>query len=146
MSSPPVPVAVRAFGAVFAVPQTIIGLWAVLGPRSWYDDFPGIGPALAAAEPPYNQHLVTDAGAGFLATGLLLLGASLFAGAVEIRVAAVAFLLFSAPHMVYHAWHPSPSLDAFNDVLNVVLLGAEAAAGITLIVLTTNRKAAAWAS
>ncbi|GAA1535654.1 hypothetical protein [Nocardioides humi] len=138
--------AVRAFGVAVAAPQAAIGAWAVLTPRGWYDDFPGIGPALAAAEPPFNAHLVTDAGAGFLATGLLLLGACLLGGLVEIRVAAIGYLLFTVPHLVYHAAHPSPLPPALNDVLNVVLLGAEAAAGLTLVVLTTHRKAVAWAS
>lgn len=140
------PTPLRAFGVAVALPQAVIGIWAVLTPRGWFDDFPGIGPALAAAEPPYNPHLVTDAGAGFLATGVLLLGASLVGDAAAIRVAAIGYLLFNVPHLAYHAVNPSPLLPAFNDVLNVVLIGAEVAAGITLLVLTTHRKAMAWAS
>lgn len=136
----------RAFGIALAVPQLVTGLWAVLSPRGWYASFPGIGPALVAAEPPYNAHLVTDAGAGFLATGALLLGACLLGGDAEMRVAAAGYLLFSAPHLVYHAFRPSPLLPAANDVLNVVLLGAEVVGSIALVVLTTHRKAAAWAS
>ena len=137
---------VRVFGIALALPQAVIGIWAVLSPRGWYDSFPGIGPALVAAEPPYNAHLITDAGAGFLATGGLLLGASLLGGPVEIRVAAIGYLLFCAPHLVFHAAHPSPLLPGLNDVLNVVLLGAQVLGGATLIVLTTHRKATAWAS
>ena len=128
------------------MPQAVIGIWAVLSPRGWYDDFPGLGPALAAAEPPYNAHLITDAGAGFLATGGLLLGACLFGGRTEIRVAAVGYLLFCVPHLVWHALNPSALLTAGNDVLNVVLIGAQVLGGATLIVLTTNRKATEWAS
>ncbi len=52
--------------------QLVTGLWAVLAPLAWFDDFPGLGPSLIAADPPYNQHLATDAGAGFLATGVAL--------------------------------------------------------------------------
>jgi hypothetical protein len=137
---------IRVLGIALAVPQTVVGIWAVLSPRAWYDDFPGLGPALAAAEPPYNAHLITDAGAGFLATGGLLLGACLLGGPAEIRIAAIGYLLFSAPHLVYHAANPSPLLPAFNDVLNVVLIGAQTAGGVTLIVLTTHRKAREWAS
>jgi hypothetical protein len=136
----------RVFGIALAVPQAVIGVWAVLWPRGWYDEFPGLGPALAAAEPPFNAHLITDAGAGFLATGGLLLGACLLGGATEIRVAAIGYLLFCAPHLVYHELHPSPLLAASNDVLNVVLLGIQVAGGVTLVVLTTHRKALAWAS
>ncbi len=140
------PTPVRAFGLALAVPQTVIGLWAVLSPRGFYDTFPGIGPALVAAEPPYNAHLVTDAGAGFLATGGVLLGACLIGGLAEVRVGAAAYLLFAVPHLTWHAAHPSALLAAGNDVLNLVLLGAQAAGALTLVVLTTHRKAAAWAS
>lgn len=140
------PTPLRAFGAAVALPQAVIGVWALVTPRGWFDDFPGIGPALAAAEPPFNQHLVTDTAAGFLATGVLLLGASLLGDPAAIRVAAIGHLLFNVPHLAFHAANPSPLLPALNDVLNVVLIGAEVAAGVTLLVLTTHRKAMAWAS
>ncbi len=137
---------VRVFGLALAVPQAVIGVWAVLSPRGWYDTFPGIGPALAAAEPPFNAHLISDAGAGFLATGGILLGACLLGGDAELRLAAIGYALFSVPHLAYHALNPSPLLATFNDVLNVVLIATQALGSITLIVLTTDRKALAWAS
>ncbi len=89
---------------------------------------------------------MTDAAAGFLATGGLLLLACLHGGQVEIRAGAVAYLLFGVPHLIYHAAHPSPLLPAFNDALNVVLIGAQVLGGTVLILLTTHRKAIAWAS
>lgn len=138
--------ATRAFGIALAAPQLVIGVWAVLSPRGWYDTFPGVGPALVAAEPPYNAHLAGDAGAGFLATGGLLLGACLLGGDGAMRVAAAGYLLFCVPHLAYHALNPSPLLGAATDVLNVVLIGAQATGAVTLIVLTTHRKAKAWAS
>ncbi|KAA1415840.1 hypothetical protein F0U44_19560 [Nocardioides humilatus] len=138
MASPTSLVPLRVFAAAIALPQAVIGVWAVLSPRGWFDDFPGIGPALAAAEPPFNAHLVTDAGSGFLATGVLLLGASLVGGLAEIRVAAIGYLLFCVPHLVWHAAHPSDLLAAGNDVLNVVLIGAQAAGALLLIVLASR--------
>ena len=137
---------VRAFGLALALPQAVIGVWAVLTPRGWYDSFPGLGPALAAAEPPFNGHLITDAGAGFLATGGLLVGACLLGGPAEMRIAAIGYLLFCVPHLAYHAANPSPLLPAFNDVLNVVLIGAQTLGGATLILLTSPRRAVSWAS
>ncbi len=61
-----------------AVPQLVTGAWAILRPAGWFADFPGIGPALVAAEPPFNRHLATDAGAGFLAIGVCLAVAVVF--------------------------------------------------------------------
>lgn len=132
--------ATRAFAIALALPQTVIGVWAVVSPRGWYDNFPGLGPALAAAEPPFNAHLITDAGAGFLATGGLLLGVSLFGDPAAMRIAAIGYLLFCGPHLAWHAANPSARLDTFNDVLNVVLIGAQVLGAATLFVLTRTRR------
>ncbi len=39
-----------------------VGLWAQAVPRSFYDDFPGMGRMWVAVDGPYNQHLVRDVG------------------------------------------------------------------------------------
>lgn len=132
----------RALALALALPQLVVGLWAVLAPRSWYDDFPGVGPALAAAEPPFNRHLTTDAGAGFLAIGVLLAVAAWTADRAHLRLAAVGYLVFGVPHLIYHAAHPSPLLPASSDVLNVVLLSAEALAAVVLFLIAPPRKVA----
>jgi len=62
--------------AAIGVPQVVIGLWALAAPKSWFDSFPGFAPRVVAAEPPYNEHLASDVGAGFLATGVVLVVAA----------------------------------------------------------------------
>src|SRR2546421_20918 len=47
--------------------QLTIGLWALLGSRSFYNDFP-FGQGWVSADGPYNQHLLTDFGALYVAT------------------------------------------------------------------------------
>ena len=115
-----------------AVPQLATGLWAVLAPRRWFDDFPGIGPALVGAEPPYNQHLATDAGGAFLATGVALLIAVIWPRRQLAMLALVTYLTFAIPHAVYHAAHEAPGLSGAGDVANVLVLfiGVAAAAGL----------------
>ena len=105
-----------------AVPQLLIGLWAVATPRHWFDRFPGIDPRLVAAEPPFNEHLATDAGAGFLATGLALAVAAWWGHRVAIQTALLAYATFAAPHLLYHAANPSAELTSSEDFLNVALL------------------------
>lgn len=107
-----------------AVPQLVIGLWAYLAPESWFDSFPGFDPRLVAAIPPYNEHLAADAGAGFLATGIALLVAAIWADRVGVRVALVAFAAFTLPHVLYHAAHPADLLSGVEDVVNVLALGS----------------------
>lgn len=100
---------------MLAAPQFLIGLWAVATPRHWFDRFPGIGPRLVAAEPPFNEHLATDAGAGFLTTGLALAVAAVWGHRVAIRTALLAYVTFAAPHLLYHAANPSAELTSSED-------------------------------
>ena len=76
------------------------------------ESFPGFDPRLVAAEPPYNEHLVTDVGAGFLATGVVLLVAAVWANRAAIGIALLAFVAFTLPHVVYHATNPSDASPA----------------------------------
>lgn len=105
-----------------AVPQLVIGVWAVLAPRNWFETFPGIDPRLVAAEPPYNAHLATDAGAGFLATGLALAVAALWGQRAAIQIALLAYGAFAVPHLLYHGASPAPGLTGGEDLFNVAVL------------------------
>jgi hypothetical protein len=106
------------------VPQLVVGLWAVLAPKNWFESFPGFDPRLVAAEPPYNEHLATDAGEGVLASGIVLLEAALWATRAAIQAALLAYVGFTLPHVVYHAFHPADALTGFENVLNAVTLGS----------------------
>ena len=120
-----------------AVPQLITGLWAVLAPRAWFDDFPGIGPALVGADPPFNRHLATDAGGAFLATGVALLIAVIWPRRQLVTMALVTYLTFALPHAIYHAAHEAPGLSSVADAANVVLL-------FTGVVIATGLLWGAW--
>jgi hypothetical protein len=105
-----------------AVPQLFIGLWAVIAPERWYESFPGFDPRLVAAEPPFNRHLASDAGAGFVATGLTLLVAAVWANRAAVWTALLAYAAFTVPHVLYHATHPSALLSGAEDVGSVASL------------------------
>jgi uncharacterized membrane protein len=116
-----------------AVPQLVTGLWAVVAPESWFDDFPGVGPALVGAEPPFNRHLATDAGGAFLATGVALAIAVVWPRRQLVAMAIVTYLTFAVPHTIYHAAHEAPGLSSGEDAVNVMLLvGGIAAAAVLL--------------
>ena len=70
----------RAVLGVLGAVQLIDGLYALLAPRSFYEDFP-FGRGWVEALPAYNEHLVRDVGALFLATAVVLLAAAWFLGA-----------------------------------------------------------------
>jgi hypothetical protein len=112
----------RWAAALLALPQAGTGAWAALAPRHWYDTFPGFGPLLVASEPPYNAHLATDAGAGFLATGVILLVAAWLGGWSHLRLALGAYVVFAAAHLLFHAFNPAPGLDDRANAVNLVVL------------------------
>src|SRR5262245_21437048 len=99
---------VRGRMVVIAVPQLVLGIWAMTAPHHWYENFPGVHPHLISAEPPYNAHLATDTGIGFFATGVGLLLAAALARRSGVYVALVTFLAFALPHALYHALHEAP--------------------------------------
>jgi hypothetical protein len=120
-----VPTWVRAVMiAPLATPQLVIGVWALVAARNWYDTFPGVEPHLISGEPPFNQHLATDVGAGFFATGVALLIAGILARRSAVYVALAASAAFTVPHVLYHATHDAPALTTAQNELNVALLAS----------------------
>ena len=94
--------AIRAGFGVLAVMQGFAALWALLAPRSFYEDFPGFGRHWVSALPPYNEHLITDYGGGFLALALLAALAAILLERRVVQVAAVCWLVASVPHFIFH--------------------------------------------
>ena len=107
-----------------AAPQLLIGLWAVTAPANWFRNFPGFDPRLVAAEPPYNQHLASDTGAGFVATGIVLLVAAIWGDRASLLTALLAYAAFTVPHVLYHATNPADALTGFEAVTNVLALAS----------------------
>lgn len=124
----------RVVLVVLAVPNLFVGLWAVLAPSSWYENFPGWSPRLVAAVPPYNEHLATDAGAGLFAAGLLALLAAVLMRRDVIMVAMTGYLAFSLPHALYHLASPADALSASEDATNTLSLWVGVAVSTWLLV------------
>lgn len=82
-----------------------IGVWAVAAPRSFYDNFPGLGRTWVNIDGPYNEHLIRDVGALNLALLVLLIAAAVTLSRQIIIVAALASLTWGVPHLVYHVFN-----------------------------------------
>jgi hypothetical protein len=121
-------VVVRAGLAALAVTGLVVGVWAAFAPRSFYDDFPGGGHEWVAADGPYNEHLVRDVGE----LNLALAAVTLVALATVVRAAAVAaalgWLVYQAPHLLYHVRHA----DVFDNTTDKVTSIASVALGVAL--------------
>jgi hypothetical protein len=81
----------------------LLGLWAAIAPRSFYDDFPGLGRAWVSVDGPYNEHLIRDVGALNLALVVLLIAAIVRLSKELVAIAGVAALAWGVPHLLYHA-------------------------------------------
>lgn len=109
---------VRAILGTVGAIQLTDGLYALIAPRSFYDDFP-LGRGWVEALPSYSEHLVRDVGALFIATALVLIAAAIWTERLLVRIATVSFLAFSVPHFAYHAFNLEP-YDTGDLVGNVV--------------------------
>lgn len=132
---------VRVLVAALAVPQLVTGLWAAISPRGWYDTFPGLGPMLVAADPPFNAHLASDAAAGFVATGVVLLLAAAWGERRGIQLALLGLTAFALIHLAYHAANAAPGLTDSQNTVSTISLVFAAAIPIALLLATgRNRK------
>lgn len=81
------------------------GSWATATPRGFYNHFPGLGHHWVAQLPPYNEHLVRDVGAFYLAFAVLLAAAAIVLERRLVIVSMLAFLVTQVPHLVFHLNH-----------------------------------------
>ncbi len=93
-----------------------VGFWASFAPRSFYEDFPAPGRRWVSAIGPYNEHLITDVGAGYLALGVML-G---LAGILLVRVSLLAWLTYAVPHFALHL----TTFEAFSLADNLASMGS----------------------
>jgi hypothetical protein len=100
--------AIRIALAFLAIPSVVIGLWAGFAPRSFYDDFPGIGRTWVAPDGPFNEHLVRDVGVLNLALAVVTVAAIVSLTRPLVRATAWAWIVYGVPHVVYHFRHREP--------------------------------------
>jgi hypothetical protein len=120
----------------------LTGGWALGAPRSFYDRFPGAGHAWVAVLPPYNEHLVRDVGSLTLALAVLLAAAAATLQRPLVTVAALATLVWSTPHLLFHLGHLE-GLATADKVGQVVSLALGVAAPLALLALAAGRRAGA---
>jgi hypothetical protein len=130
----PHPILFRAVMGGLGLVQAVNGAWALLAPRSFYDDFPPGRGGWVSSLPAYNEHLMRDVGGLFLATGAMLVLAAVWLERRLTFTALVAWLLFAVPHATYHLFNLEP-YSAGDAVGNVVALGLTVVLPAGLLVL-----------
>jgi hypothetical protein len=128
---------IRAALVALAFVALSAGLWATLSPRAFYDNYPGLGHAWVAADGPYNEHLIRDFGSLNLALAAVTIVAAVTLGRTVVIAAALAWLLFQVPHLVYHARH----LGVYDSADKAaVLVGLVAAVVLPIVILVAESR------
>jgi hypothetical protein len=109
-----------------AAGQAAIGLWGVLAPHSFFNEFPGLGHHWVAPLGPYNEHLVRDYAASELGFAVLLASAGIWWERRLVLVAGAAFLAATLPHFAYHLT-TTDSLSTTDNGLSLGLFALEIA-------------------
>lgn len=115
-----------------AVTEIVVGLWQLLLPRSFYDDFPLPGHPWVAMLPSYNEHLLRDLGGLNTGMGVMLMIAAVTLDRLLTRTVLLGYLLYSATHLAFHLGHLS-HFTVFDSVGQVVTLTLGAVLPILLL-------------
>ena len=118
----------------------LVGMWAALWPRSFYDDFPWPGHPWVALLPAYNEHLVRDFGAMNLAMAVVFGVAAVTLDRRLATTALAAYLVFALPHLLFHLQHLEP-FGTFDAVAQVVTLAVAAVLPLPLLALLHRTRA-----
>lgn len=96
--------------AVMAVTPALVGIWATLSPRGFFDQFPGAGHHWVSAVGAYDEHLVRDVGALYLGALVLLALAWTWLDRRLVQAALVSYAVAAGPHLIFHL----TALDGFS--------------------------------
>ena len=88
--------------ALVGLGQAEIGVWGLIAPKSFYDNYPGFGHHWVRALGTYNEHLVRDFAASELGFAVLLVCAAIWFVRPLVVAAGLAFLAATLPHFIYH--------------------------------------------
>lgn len=123
----------RAVLLVLAVTAAFVGFWAYFASESWYATFPGFGRHWLPVLGPYNQHLVKDVGAMYLGLTALSLAATWRAAdTFVVRMAGIAWFVFSVLHLIYHLEHLGV-FEPVDQALTVISLSLFVIGGAVLV-------------
>jgi hypothetical protein len=127
----------RVLIVIVAVGNAVVGLWAVVAPESFYDNFPGGGRHWVAVDGPFNEHLVRDVGSLNLALVAVAIAVLLRPSRYLLQVFALAELVYSVPHFLYHATHLDP-FGSSDKVALMVSLSVTIVAPVALLVFSSR--------
>jgi hypothetical protein len=128
----------RVLLLLLGVAEGVPGLWPLITPNGFYQDFPGFRHGWVSMDGPFNEHLIRDFGGLNLALAATLIGAAVIGTTAVARLASVATLLFALPHFVYHLGHLS-HFEQLDQVLIIATLAASLVLPAVTLLLPSRR-------
>jgi len=117
----------------------LVGVWALLAPRSFWNDLPVLGGAWVSALPPYNEHLLRDIGGLHAGFAVLFFAGATTLDVTLIRTSLAAWLPFAVVHFLFHITHMA-QLSAPEKVFQTIALGGLILVPVGLLLATRRRR------
>jgi hypothetical protein len=111
--------ALRPVLGLLAAVEVVLGLWTLLFPASFYAHVPTVD-----LTPPFSEHPFRDFGGATLGLAVVLNAAAIWMERRLVAVALLAYLAFSAPHLVFHLGHLHGLSGSAATMLSILLLGS----------------------
>ncbi|KDN21434.1 hypothetical protein [Amycolatopsis rifamycinica] len=128
----------RVLLVVFGLAEAVVGIWPLVSPTGFYQDFPAFRTGWVAMDGPFNEHLLRDFGGLNLGLAALLLGAAVIGTTAVARLAAVSALLFGVPHFLYHLGHVA-HFERIDQVLVIGTTGLGVLLPLVVLLLPARR-------
>lgn len=119
----------------------VVGVWAYFFPLGFYEHFPALLGEWISQDGPYNEHLIRDHGAQYLALGAASVAALIWRSQIGYRLLGIAWTLFGILHFVYHATHLS-HMSTSDAVGQLVVLGLAVVLGGAMFFAPRSRTGA----
>lgn len=103
------------------LPNFVAGVWAVLAPRNWYENFLGWDPHLVGGTA-LQRAPGQRCWSGSTCFRLVLVVAAWLGDQRSARLAIVGFAAFAVSHAAYHVANVAPGLSGVENVLNAGVL------------------------
>lgn len=120
----------------------VVGTWAYFFPGAFYDHFPAVLGEWISQDGPYNEHLIRDHGAQYLALGLASVFGLFWHSQIGYRLLGIAWTTFGLLHFLYHVTHLS-HMSVSDQVSQVIVLGFAVLLGVGLFIPPRRRPRAA---